>query len=285
MAMSTQKVAVVTGANKGIGFAIVKGLCKKYGGKIYLTARNEILGKEAVKKLEEIGLLPVFHQLDITDPLSVKKFKDHIDFVDRGIDILVNNAGMAFKIAATELPGVQAEATVSTNYFGTLRVCESLFPLLRANARVINITSSGGHLSKIPSLKLRTRFSHPNLTVAELSKMMHQFIKDCKGNNHIANGWGDNIFMVSKVAVSALTVIQQKEFNKTSFNGNISVNSVYPGYVATDMSSHRGPLTTDEGARAPLYLALGLHNLKGEYVWHDTRVVDWFAPSAPVESY
>ncbi|KAF5307602.1 hypothetical protein FQR65_LT06758 [Abscondita terminalis] len=285
MDSKNEKVAVVTGGNKGIGFAIVKGLCDKFKGKVYLTARSEKLGNEAVEKLKQQGLNAIFHQLDINDSDSINKFKQHIEDTVGGIDVLINNAGIAFKQAAVEPAGVQAEVTVATNYFGTLHLCEALFPVLRPNAQVINVSSSCGHLSQIPSSEMRAKFSNPNLTVDELNKLMHQFVEDAKNNKHIENGWGNSTYVVSKVGLSALTIIQQREFDKDPEKRNISANSVHPGYVATDMSSYKGPLTIEEGARAPLYLALEDHKLKGGYMWYDTKVVDWYAPTTPAESY
>lgn len=85
--------------------------------------------------------------------------------------------------------------------------------------------------------------------------------------------------MVSKVGVSGLTVIQQRMFDAEG--RDISVNSVHPGYVDTDMSSHKGPLTIEQGAYASLYLALEPHNWKGKFVWHDATLVDWLAPTTP----
>ncbi|KAF5307603.1 hypothetical protein FQR65_LT06759 [Abscondita terminalis] len=285
MDFAKEKVAVVTGGNKGIGFAIVKGLCQKFKGKVYLTSRNEERGIEAVEKLRKLGFNPVFHQLDLNKPESVNMFKQYIEVTVGGIDILINNAGISFKNGAPEPLGFQAEATIATNYFGTLRVCEALFPFLRKYARVINVSSASGHLSKIPSSEFRAKLSHPNLTIGGLSKMMHQFVRDVKDNKHIEKGWGNSIYNVSKVGISALTILQQKEFNKEPEKRNISVNSVHPGFVATDMTSYKGPLNIDEGAQAPLYLALEPHRLKGEYVWYDKRVIDWYAPHSPVESY
>lgn len=90
----------MTGSNKGIGFAIVKGLCERFEGKVYLTARNVSRGEEAVKKLNDLGYNPLFHQLDITDQDSIDKFKEDILREHGGIDILINNAAIAFKASA-----------------------------------------------------------------------------------------------------------------------------------------------------------------------------------------
>ncbi|RZC42672.1 carbonyl reductase [NADPH] 1 [Asbolus verrucosus] len=282
--MSSQKVAVVTGGNKGIGYAIVKGLCEKFQGIVYLTSRDVDRGETAVSQLKEVGCNPVFHQLDIDDQSSIDKFKEHLVQSHGGLDLLVNNAAIAFKNDAPEPFSEQAEKTTAVNYFSTLRVCEALFPILRSNARVVNLSSSAGHLSRIPSADLRAKLNDPALTVAQLNKLMEQFVQDAKDNKNQEAGWGNSAYVVSKVGVSALTKIQQREFDNESPNRNICVNSVHPGYVDTDMTSHKGPWTIEQGARAPLFLALEAENLKGQYVWSDATVAQWDAdhPPAPV---
>ena len=98
MSSSGTRVAVVTGSNKGIGFAIVRGLCKQFTGDVYLTARDEGRGQAAVALLKAEGLSPKFHQLDITSQESVDTLKKFVLEKYGGIDILVNNAGMVFNI-------------------------------------------------------------------------------------------------------------------------------------------------------------------------------------------
>ena len=94
----SKTVAVVTGANKGIGLAIVRGLCRAgFPGDVVLTARNEKLGREAVDILREEGLETVFHQLDICDQTSAERLRDFLQNKYGGLDVLVNNAGIAFK--------------------------------------------------------------------------------------------------------------------------------------------------------------------------------------------
>ncbi len=93
--MSTSvRVSVVTGANKGIGLAIVRSLCKQFTGDVYLTARDEGRGRAAVASLEAEGLNPKFHQLDITSQESVDALKKFVLEKYGGVDVLVNNAGM-----------------------------------------------------------------------------------------------------------------------------------------------------------------------------------------------
>jgi len=269
------KVAVVTGGNKGIGFAIVKGLCQRYDGDVYLTARDVTRGEEAVQKLKDSGLNPLFHQLDITDTASVLRFRDHIKEKNGGIDILVNNAAIAFKRSSTENFGVQAEKTIFVNYTSLVSTCKILFPILKTNARVVNLSSSAGHLSFIPDENLRNSFASNTLTEPQLSDLVKQFVEAAKDGSNVAKGWGSNSYAISKVAVSALTFIQNREYGPKG----ISLNCVHPGYVDTDMTSHMGPLTIEQGAAAPLYLALDApQSVKGVYMYHDKTIVNWFGP-------
>ncbi|XP_025420436.1 carbonyl reductase [NADPH] 3-like, partial [Sipha flava] len=111
------KLAIVTGSNKGIGYAVVKALCEKFDGDVYLTARDTERGRMAVESLNRLGLKPKFHQLDITDDGSLAEFKGFVRDNYAGIDVLVNNAAIAFKMDATEPFAVQADETMRVNYF------------------------------------------------------------------------------------------------------------------------------------------------------------------------
>uniref|UniRef100_A0A1B6C7K7 carbonyl reductase (NADPH) n=1 Tax=Clastoptera arizonana TaxID=38151 RepID=A0A1B6C7K7_9HEMI len=274
-----QRVAVVTGSNKGIGYGIVQGLCKKFDGIVYLTARDENRGIAAVQKLNELGLEPEFHQLDVTDKESVNTFAEFIKNKHGGLDVLVNNAGIAFSRNSSVPFDRQAEESIAVNYFGLLNVCHALFPLLRPHARVVNVSSSMGHLLKIPSKKLQDSFSSPNVTEKEITDLMQQFVKSAKRGDHVKD-WGESAYCVSKVGVSAVSFVQQREFDQDP-REDIVVNSVHPGYVDTDMTSHNGVLTIEEGAYAPILLSLlppGVTSLRGQYVWRDGIAVSWLEP-------
>ncbi|XKL67721.1 hypothetical protein PGB90_003212 [Kerria lacca] len=276
--MTNRKVAIVTGSNKGIGFAIVKALCEKFTGDVYLTARDKNRGLNAVKLLNEQGYHPKFHVLDITIPENVSALKDHIIKEYGGIDVLINNAAIAFKENATEPFEIQAKETLQVNYFALRDTCNILFPILNPHSRVVNISSSAGHLSNIPQKNLRDKLSSEDLTETELSNLMNSFVQAAQNNNYIELGWPSRAYSVSKVGVSALTRIQQREFSQDTNRPDIIVNSVHPGYVDTDMTSHKGVLTIEQGAEAPVYLALLPENVnkpKGDYVWYNKVIVDW----------
>lgn len=273
----SQRVAVVTGGNKGIGFEIVRGLCQKFDGVVYLTARDVERGTKAVEELQKEGLEPKFHQLDISDQQSLDTFKKYLVENHNGLDVLVNNAAIAFKVAATESFNVQAEQTIHVNYTRLLATCHALFPLLRPHARVVNVSSSAGHLSRILGDALKQKLSNPSLTEEELTALMNNFVQAAQNGTHFEQGWPNSAYSVSKVGVSALSFLQQRAFNKDS-REDLVVNAVHPGYVKTDMSSLKGNLTPEEGADAPLFCALlppHVRSPRGEYVWWNRKVVDW----------
>ena len=275
----SRKVAVVTGSNKGIGLAIVRGLAANFDGDLYLTSRSEERGQEAIESLQTEGIQVKYHQLDIDDQDSCQRLASFLKENYGGLDLLVNNAGIAFKCDATDPVAQQAKITVSTNYFGTKRVCKALFPLLRSGARVVNMSSSCGFLGRIQNEELKAKFASSDSTLSEdnLDSLMNDYVAATASGSHADNGWPNSTYVVSKVGVSALTRIQQREMEKDSSRSDIVINHVHPGWVATDMSSYKGPLTVEEGAKSALFAATLPSNtdIKGQYIWKDCSLVDW----------
>ncbi|CAH3129079.1 unnamed protein product [Porites lobata] len=273
--MSSSKVAVVTGANKGIGYAIVKKLCKEFSGTVILTARDEQRGQEAVKSLNKEGCSPKFHQLDIISLESIQKFKTFIEQEYGGIDILINNAGIAYKMASTASFTEQAEVTLRTNFQGTLDICRALFPLLRPQARVVNVSSMASRLSQV-SEELRKKFRDPELTEEALISLLEQFVKDVKDGVHQTKGWSNSAYGTSKIGVTALSKIQARALSKDP-REDILLNACCPGWVRTDMAGPRATKSPDEGAETPVYLALLPPNAgtpHGEFV-SEKKVQNW----------
>ncbi|CAG0899921.1 unnamed protein product [Darwinula stevensoni] len=229
------------------------------------------------------GLKPGFHELDIDDEHSIENFSEFLKEKHGGLDVLVNNAAIAYKMASTAPFGEQAENTIRVNFYGTLNVCKALFPLLRPHARVVNVSSSAGFLRNVPDGELRKTLASSDLDIQKLSALMDGFVKTAKEGMHREAGWPNSCYGVSKVGVSALTRIQQKEFDRDS-RPDIIVNHVHPGYVDTDMTSHKGPLTIEQGAVSSVYAALLPPNVeepKGAYIWHDKQIVDWVNGPTP----
>ncbi|XP_031664896.1 carbonyl reductase 1-like isoform X2 [Oncorhynchus kisutch] len=252
----SKKVAVVTGANKGTGFAIVRELCKaKFTGDVILTARNEKLGNEAVKMLKSEGFDVSYHHLDICDQGSAKQLND-----------------------ATETFGEQAEVTMRTNFWGTLWVCHALLPLLRPNARVVNVSS---FVSKKAldtcSPQLQAKFRDTELSEEELCLLMGQFVIAAQQGNHQAQGWPNTAYGTTKIGVTVLSRIQAHFLTKTRAADGILLNACCPGWVRTDMAGSKAHKSPEEGAQTPTYLALlpdGMKEPHGQLVW-DKTVQEW----------
>lgn len=221
----TTKTALVTGANKGIGFEIARQLAKA-GLRVYLGARNVAAGQAAVNTLRDEGLDVNLVELDLTNPEIVAAAAAVIKAGGGGLDVLVNNAAIAD--IADGPPGVVDAAlvrrTFETNFFGTLAVTQAMLPLLRESSapRVVNLVSPLGSL---------TLNSDPEWSFGGVKLLGY-------------NG--------SKAAVNMLTVQLAHEFRHT----NMKVNSVDPGSTATSINGFLGGQTAAEAATEPVRLAL-----------------------------
>ncbi|KAL1459727.1 hypothetical protein WDU94_011682 [Cyamophila willieti] len=287
--MAQERVAVVTGANKGIGYGIVKGLMEQFDGIIYLTARYEPRGLEAIQSLKQMEQCKYpeklrFHKLDILDPSSLNVFHDHIKSNHNGLDILINNAAIAFKVDSPEPFGVQARVSMNTNYHALLNVSNVLFPLLRSHGRVVNVSSSCGHLCHVKSEALRRTLLTDINTVDQLTDLMEQFVALAEKGTHTEAGWPNSAYGVTKIGVTKLSFLQHNLLSQDTSREDLVVNCVHPGYCNTDMSSGKGPLTIEQGARSALYCALLPSNVqspRGQFVWDDCQVIDWEAEHRP----
>lgn len=231
-----EKVALVSGANKGIGFEIAKGLAAA-GVHVCLGARDAERGRAAERSLRDAGLDATWIPLDVTDSNSIERARDTIARRWQRLDILVNNAGIATRSSA------DPAAIYATNVFGLAVMIRVLAPLLaRARGRVINLSSSLGSLTRLSD------------------------------REHFVSQIGPNIWQYasSKAAVNALTVLFATAFAEQG----ISVNAVCPGYCATDLNGQSGPRSPEQGAQIALKLALAPEPGTGRYV-DDAGVVPW----------
>ena len=219
----TQTTALVTGANKGIGFAIAKGL-GALGWKVGIGARDDDRRDAAVAKLREAGVDAFGVPLDVTDDASVAAAVEVIKAEGGGLDVLVNNAGITGGMPQ-EPTSVQPETmrtVVETNVIGVIRVTNAMLPLLRESGspRIVNMSSSVG------SLTLQTT---PDAFVGPVSAA----------------------YSPSKSFLNAVTIQYAKELADT----NILINAACPGYVATDLNGFRGTRTPEQGATEAIRLA------------------------------
>ncbi|XP_062522439.1 carbonyl reductase [NADPH] 1-like [Corticium candelabrum] len=273
--MSASRVAVVTGGNKGIGFAIVKSLATQFEGDVILAARDPSRGQQSQNDLEKQGIRVIYQQLDISNSKSIQEFKNFLEKKYGGLDVLVNNAAISYKPASTAPLAEQARETVCVNFTGTLNVCRALFPLLRPHARVVNVASSAGHL-KILKPNLQQQFASDSLTESELEMLMNQFVSDVEAGVHVEKGWPNpfSAYGTSKVGLAALTKVSARQMS-TGDKEDILVNSCCPGWVKTDMAGDRAPLTPEQGAETPVFLAFLPPGSPTGLFFKQKKVVDW----------
>jgi NAD(P)-dependent dehydrogenase (short-subunit alcohol dehydrogenase family) len=220
-----ETIALVTGANKGIGKEISRQLAAK-GIFVLMGARDRGRGEQAVADLRGQSLAVEFIPIDVTSQTSVESAAAEVQRRHGRLDILVNNAGVALDwVPASELTVPAFQETFETNVFGLFRVTKALLPLLKKSqhGRIVNLSSGLGSL---------TRNADPNNTLGVRDMLL--------------------AYCSSKAALNMLTIHFAKELK----SAGIKVNSANPGYTATDMNQHRGPRTVAQGAATPVRLAL-----------------------------
>ncbi len=205
-----QPVVVVTGANKGLGFAMARALCRHFGpgAHIVLTARDEARGKAGVARLEAEGLSPLFARLDLVNQGSIAALADHIGAQYGGIDLLIQNGAYA---AAPELPGRdQVRRMIETNNIGTHHLLRAFGPLLRSDARVLIVASGFGTLRSLDP-RIHAHFDTDHMTFEDLERTLEQYVLTVERGQDVAAGWPEWINIPSKVGQVAAMRIFARE--------------------------------------------------------------------------
>jgi NAD(P)-dependent dehydrogenase (short-subunit alcohol dehydrogenase family) len=219
------RIALVTGANKGIGFEIVRGLAER-GATVLLGARDDDRRADAVSRLAADGLAVEGVALDVTDPDSVSAGTEFVRDRFGRLDVLVNNAGISGE--RTQAPGdglSEVRRVFEVNVFGVMAVTDAMLPLLRRSTggRIVNLSSTVGSLAAMTDEDGR---------LAGMPAMLG--------------------YPVSKTALNAVTAQYAKHLRKDG----ITVNSVCPGYVATDLNGFAGYRTPEQGAAIAVEMSL-----------------------------
>ncbi|KAI3737471.1 hypothetical protein L2E82_27475 [Cichorium intybus] len=261
---SAETIAVVTGANRGIGFEIARQLAT-HGLTVILTSRDTTAGEEATKALQEGGLKVIFHQLDILEHESIDSFCAWVKEKYGGIDILVNNAGISYN-TGSENSVEFAEKVINTNYFGTKNMTKALLPLMRPSpegARIVMVSSRLGRLNgrrnRIADVALRQKLEDVELLTEDLiDATMNKFLEEVKDGSWISGGWPQNNtdYSLSKLAVNAYTRLMGRVVSERGDGENIYINCCCPGWVKTAMTGWAGLTSPEEGADTAVWLAL-----------------------------
>jgi len=234
-------IALITGANKGIGYEIARGLgAKKI--KVLVGARDQARGQAAVDKLKAEGADARFVKLDVTDQATIQSAAAWIEKEFGRLDILVNNAGIAeMGPKPSEVELAKVREVYDTNVFGVAALTQAMLPLLRKSkhGRIVNVSSSLG------SLTLASDLSAPFASFVSLG------------------------YNTSKSALNSMTIQFAKELKDTA----IKVNTICPGYCATDLNGNSGPRSAAQGAVVAIqYATIGDDGPTGGYFNDDGRI-------------
>ncbi|KAH6838007.1 Rossmann-fold superfamily protein [Perilla frutescens var. hirtella] len=286
---ASNRYALVTGGNKGIGFEICRQLASK-GVMVILTSRNEKRGSEAAERLKELGLSDyvAFHQLDVVDVASIAAAAQFVKTKYGSLHILVNNAGAAgiglegdasiiqelvqgdaasvfadgqpeavqLKASGTFIQTYKgAEECVETNYYGAKRVTEAFIPLLQLSAspRIVNVSSILGSLRLLQHEGAKSVLSDEASLIEErIDEVVKEFLKNFQEGRLEENEWPSHVaaYKVSKAALTAYTRVIAKK------HASFCINSLCPGFARTDITCNLGPLSAAEAAENVVRLAL-----------------------------
>lgn len=231
------KVALITGANKGIGKEVARQLATM-GYAVFIGSRDRQRGCEVSEELCAEGYEAIFLQLDVTDPVSIKNAVGTFSQKARHLDVLINNAAILEDHGEdlTKMNAEMLERTMKTNVTGPILVSQDFIPYLKLapnGGRIVNVSSSAGALSEMETYA--------------------------------------PAYSISKAALNAVT----KQFAGALRADNIAVNSVCPGWVRTDMGGANASLPVEKGAETIVWLAAEAPQEETGKFWKDKAETSW----------
>ncbi|HEX6927787.1 MAG TPA: SDR family oxidoreductase [Gammaproteobacteria bacterium] len=240
--MSRSPTAIVTGANRGMGFEVSRQLAQR-GYHVIMTARDARKGAVALRQLQDEGLDVELRRLDIISTEDCRALAQYVQQEHKGFDVLVNNAGILpesskdttgkYSSNPLRVPASTIMEVLNANTLGPVRLIQALAPWLRENGRIVNVSSSMGQLSNM-------------------------------GSAHLG-------YRMSKTALNTVTTLFAKVFEPK----NIKVNSVDPGWVQTSMGGENAARTIEQGAASIVWAAtLPPEGPTGGF-FRDGERIDW----------
>ena len=259
------QIALVTGANRGIGLEVCRQLAEM-GASILLASRDVRKGERAIAKLganqSNVKAIP----LDVTDSGSIAAVARLVTDECGRLDILVNNAG----VSLNGFNETVVRQTLAVNFFGALHVTDALRPIMRQDGRIVMVSSGMGELSAF-SGPVRERLSDPALTRDALIALMQSFENAVGSRAHAARGWPSSAYRASKAGLNALTRVLAREPG----NAALRINAVSPGWVRTDMGGRSAPRSIEIGGASVVWAATLMRNGPTGGLFQDGERMDW----------
>jgi carbonyl reductase 1 len=253
------RVALVTGANQGLGLALVEGLAQELGADdfVYLTGRN---GSRVAAAREQVGDVRASVRtriLDVRDPLSIDQLANELAAVRGGLDILFSNHYS--RVMPSDSSAEVISGFVDTNNFGTTRLLRAFAPILRSGGRLLVVASTYGSLIALPP-QLHSRFATNTMTLEELDSTMLAWRDQVIAGRARDEGWPEFINIPSKVGQVAAMRILARDRRAIDLQNGTLVAAVCPGMIDTgasrpwfDMTDAQTP---EQAAAALLRLAI-----------------------------
>ena len=276
---SDRRIAVIAGATRGIGRALVDVLAEQWGaaGTVYLTARRAEDGIAATTALRAKGRNVDWLMFDLDDPQSAQWLADTMRFRHGGVDVAILNAAFAPR---DDIPAVtQARRMIEANNHGTLRFLDAFAPVMRENGRLVIVASGFGVLASLPE-KLRPHFDTNVRSASEIDRVMDDYVVAVEAGRADAEGWPEWVNIPSKVGQVAVTRAFAREWRANGrLPAGVLINAACPGLTLTDATRDlmntvfkgRTAQTVEEAANGLmtlLTLPAGVSEPDGELVRH-----------------